>query len=239
MTYALIARCPRTGRFGIATASYSMAIGAHCDGAVRPNVGVTMTQGAPLPRNNRLAINALAQGFTPRLALSTLERNDEHFDCRQIAIVDREGVGIAHTGDRVRQIRGQRVGSGFVAIGEMLAGEQVLDAMVARFESASDLELDDRLLCALEAGRDAGGLEGNRGPLAERSVAVIVWHTQDYSEIDLRVDLQDGAIARLRAMYADYKPTAEYYEERARHPRNAIPAMEFADMLKKRQQGLA
>ena len=37
-------------------------------------------------------------------------------------------------------------------------------------------------------------------------------------------------------MYADYKPTAEYYEERARHPRNALPAMEFADMLKKKQK---
>jgi hypothetical protein len=37
-------------------------------------------------------------------------------------------------------------------------------------------------------------------------------------------------------MYADYKPTAEYYEERARHPRNALPAMEFADMLRKKQQ---
>ena len=65
---------------------------------------------------------------------------------------------------------------------------------------------------------------------------MIVWHEQDYSEIDLRVDLQDGAIAVLRAMYADYKPTAEYYEQRARHPRNALPAMEFADMLKTKQR---
>jgi uncharacterized Ntn-hydrolase superfamily protein len=38
MTYSVIARCPRSGRLGIATASYTMAIGAHCDGAVRPNV---------------------------------------------------------------------------------------------------------------------------------------------------------------------------------------------------------
>ena len=146
-------------------------------------------------------------------------------------------MGVAHTGSHVRPIRGQRIGSGFVAIGNMLASEKVLDAMVARFESNAQAEFDDRLLSALEAGRDAGGLKGSRGPLPERSVAVVVWHKQDYSEIDLRVDLQDGAIAALRAMYADYKPTAEYYEERARHPRNALPAMEFADMLKKKQQG--
>ena len=236
MTYTLIARCPRSGRLGIATASYTLAIGAYCDGAVRPNVGATLTQGAPLVRNNRLAINSLAMGATPRLALRALEHNDEHFDDRQVAILDREGAGVAHTGSRVRGIAAQRVGSGSVAIGCMLASENVLDAMISSFQSRPEADFDERLLCALEAGRDAGGLKGAQGALAERSVAVIVWHRQDYSELDLRVDFKDGALAALRAMYADYKPTAEYYEERARHPRNALPAMEFADMLKKKQQ---
>jgi uncharacterized Ntn-hydrolase superfamily protein len=236
MTYTLIARCPRSGRLGIATASHTLAIGAYCDGAVRPNVGATLTQGAPLVRNNRLAINSLAMGATPQLALSTLGDNDEHFDYRQVAIVDREGSAVAHTGSQVRGIAAQRVGRGSVAIGCMLATANVLDAMISGFESRPEVDFDERLLCALEAGRDSGGLKGAQGTLAERSVAVIVWHRQDYSELDLRVDFQEGAIVALRAMYADYKPTAEYYEERARHPRNALPAMEFADMLKKKQQ---
>jgi uncharacterized Ntn-hydrolase superfamily protein len=213
-----------------------MAIGAYCDGAVRPNVGVTITQDAPLLRNNRLAINLLAQGFSPQRALHLLAENDTHYDHRQSAIVDREGVAVAHTGTHLRQACGQRLGSGFVAIGSMLASEEVLDALVAGFESQSQADLEDRLLNALEAGRDAGGLKGSKGALPERSVALIVWGKHDYSDIDLRVDLQDGAIAALRRMYVDYKPTAEYYEERARHPRNAIPAMEFADMLKNRQK---
>ena len=239
MTYTVIARCPRTGRLGIATASYTMAIGAHCDGAARPGVGVTMTQSAPLARNNRLAINSLAHGYTPQLALSALQQNDAHYDYRQIAIVDREGAAAAHTGAHVRQVCGQRAGSGFVAIGSMLSSEKVLDALVAQFESDSRADLEDRLLSTLEAGRDAGGLKGGNGSLQERSVALIVWGSHDYSDIDLRVDLQAGAIAELRRLYVDYKPTAEYYEERARHPRNAIPAMEFADMLKKKQTQLS
>lgn len=239
MTYTVIARCPRTGRLGIGSASYTMAIGAYCDGAVRPNVGVTMTQGAPLARNNRLALNSLAQGCTPQFALSVLEQNDSHYAYRQIAIVDREGSAHAHTGAQVRPVCGQRVGAGYAALGSMLAADNVLDALVARFESDAQADLEDRLLQALEAGRDAGGLKGSYGPLPERSVALIVWGAHDYSDIDLRVDLQDGAIAQLRRMYADYKPTAEYYEERARHPRNAIPAMEFADMLKNKQGALS
>jgi uncharacterized Ntn-hydrolase superfamily protein len=238
MTYSVIGRCPTTGRLGIGVASYTMAIGAYTDGAVRSNVGATMTQGHPLPRNNRLALNLIAQGYTPALAMSELAQNDAHHDYRQIAIVDREGVGVAHTGSRLRGISGQRVGSGWVVIGNMLASEKVLDAVASGFEADSKADLEDRLLNALEAGRDAGGIKGTSGALAERSVAVVVWGKRDYSDIDLRVDMQDGAIAQLRRIWADYKPTAEYYEERARHPRNAIPAMEFADMLKK-QQGVA
>jgi len=236
MTYSVIARCPRTGRLGIATASYTMAIGAHCDGAVRPNVGVTITQGFPLPRNNRLAVNLLGQGYTPGQVLAELYANDGNYEFRQIAIIDREGAAVAHTGSSVRPVCAQRIGSGFVALGTMLMSEKVLDALVAAFESDKHLDLEDRLLTALEHGRDAGGSKASNGALKERSAALIVWSTRDYSDIDLRVDLKDDAIAELRRIYVDYKPTGAYYEERARHPRNAIPAMEFADMLKNKQK---
>ena len=237
MSYSIVARCPKSGRLGIGIASYTMWVGAYCDGAVRANVGATITQDAPLLRNNRLAINMLADGATPSLALAALRNNDPHTDYRQIAIVDCEGAVAAHTGLKVTNAKGQRVGSGYAVLGAGLASEKVLDAMVAKFESNGDLEFDERLLTVLEAGRDAGGLKkGTNWMLRERSVAVIVWHEHEYNELDLRVDLNEkGAIAALRAMYADYKPTAQYYEERARHPRNALPAMEFADMLKKKQ----
>lgn len=236
MTYSVIARCERTGRFGIGVASYSLAIGAYCDSALRPNVGVTITQGHPLPRNNRLAMNLLAQGCTPAQTMAALQANDPHHEDRQIALVDREGAALARTGSRVRAFAAHRTGSGFVACGTTIAGEKVLDALAAAFEAEATADLEDRLLVALEAGRDAGGLTGSAGALPERSVAVIVWGRRDYSDFDLRLDMQEGAIAQLRRIYVDYKPTADYYEERARHPRNAVPAMEFADMLKNRQK---
>ena len=59
MSYSIVGICGRSGRLGIGIASYTMAVGAYCDGAVRPNVGATITQDIPLQRNNRLAINAL------------------------------------------------------------------------------------------------------------------------------------------------------------------------------------
>src|SRR3954467_350587 len=106
MTFSIIARCPRSGQFGIGIASYSMAIGRYCDGAVRANTGVALTLGHPLPRNNYLAINLLAQGRTAAQAMSELIANDSANAYRQIAIVDRENTAVVHTGASVRKWTG-------------------------------------------------------------------------------------------------------------------------------------
>lgn len=233
MTYSILARCPRTGRFGLATASYSIIIGMHCDGAVRPNVGATITQAAPNWRNNRLAMNLLAQGFAPKRAVAELIANDPGAAYRQIGILDREGEAIVHTGAKIAARTASRTGDGWAVLGAGVAGQPVVDAIAASFEAAPDVELEDRLLAALEAGRDAGGIAGSRDPLPERSVALIVFGKRDFSDIDLRVDMHDGAIAELRRLYTEFKPHAAYYLQRALSPRNAVPSMEFADMLKK------
>lgn len=235
MSYSIIARCPRTGQFGIGIASYSIAIGMLCDGAARANTGVTLTLGSPHPRNNYLAINLLAQGRAAGQVLTELIANDPDNEYRQIALVDRENRAVAHTGASVRKWAGHRIGAGYVAFGDMLAGQRVIDAVAAGFEAAPDAGLDEQLLAALEAGRDAGGMAGGKGRLPERSAAMIVWGNRTYNEVDLRVDMHDHAVDDLRRIYVDYKPSIAYYEERARSPRNAIPAMEFADMLKKQQ----
>ena len=235
MSYSIIARCPRTGQFGIGIASYSIAIGMLCDGAARANTGVTLTLGSPHPRNNYLAINLLAQGRAAGQVLTELIANDPDNEYRQIALVDRENSAVAHTGASVRKWAGHRIGAGYVAFGDMLAGQRVIDAVAAGFEAAPDAGLDEQLLAALEAGRDAGGMAGGKGRLPERSAAMIVWGNRTYNEVDLRVDMHDHAVDDLRRIYVDYKPSIAYYEERARSPRNAIPAMEFADMLKKQQ----
>jgi uncharacterized Ntn-hydrolase superfamily protein len=232
MSYSLIARCPNTGQFGIAAASYSIAIGMYCDGAVRANTGVTLTMGCQQPRNNYLAISLLAQGRSAGQALTELVANDPDSAYRQIAIVDRESTAVAHTGANLRQWAGHHIGKGYVAFGDALAGAAVVDAIAAGFEAAAGAGLDEQLLAALEAGRNASG----KDQLPVRSAAMVVWANRTYNEVDLRVDLHERAIEELRRIYVDYKPSIAYYEERARSPRNAIPAMEFADMLKKQQQ---
>lgn len=235
MTYSIIARCPHTGRLGLGIASYTMAIGQYTDAAVRPNTGATLTQGNANPRNNRLAMNLLAQGFSASAGLKELLANDSTHAYRQIGVLDREGNAAVHTGAQLPGWAGHMQGEGRVVLGCQIAGAAVLDAMAKRFMAEPETDLDTRLLAALEGGRDAGGIKGAAGRLPERSVALVVWGQRDYSDLDLRVDLHDSdAIGRLRAIYEEFKPYAVYYDERARNPRNAIPQFEFADILNKK-----
>lgn len=204
-----------------------MAIGAYCDGAIRSNTGVTLTQGYPNPRNNYLAINLLALGHTASQALATLVANDRHSAYRQIAVVDRDDGAVVHSGDKLRPWAGHRVAKGYVAFGDGLAGPQVLEAMAARFEATASADLDERLLVALEAA----------GATGLHSAAIVVWGSRIHNELDLRSDWHDDPIAELRRIYGDYKPTIAYYDERARNPRNAITGVAFAEKLKQQQAG--
>jgi len=211
---------------GLATAGELISVGLHCSGAVRSGIGATLTQGSPFPRNNALTLNLLAQGFAPAQVLGQLRENDPDFQSRQVAIVDREGRTVSHTGARTTGWAGHRQGAGYVAMGDQLSGDSALAPLAELFESSAGLELEERLLKALE---------GVREPQRLRSVALIVFGNQDYSDTDLRVDLHDEPIAALRRLYDEYQPFAAYYLERARNPRNALPQREFADMLNARR----
>jgi uncharacterized Ntn-hydrolase superfamily protein len=164
--------------------------------------------------------------------LSQLIGNDLNSDYRQIGVMDREGNAAAYTGAMTRPWCGQLVGKDYVAMGDMLVGQEVLDAIVEGYAADPAASLEERLLAALEAGRDAGGqVGGNGGRLPERSAAVIVAGIFDYSDWDLRVDAHDNAVEELRRVHEEFMLYAAYYNERAKSPRNAKTQMEFADMV--------
>jgi len=238
MTYSIVARCPKSGRFGVAVASYSICVGLYCDGAVRSRIGASFTQGFFRHANNRLAMNLVEQGHTAKSAMNELLANDSHPDYRHIAMVDREGVALVHAGDRLDSGSSFHVvGEGYAVLGDGVAGIDVVNAMSAAFLATEGGELEERFFAVLEKGRDAGGIKGKNGTLPARSVAVVVFGNRDFSDLDLRVDMHGEAVAELQRLYTEYKPHEAYYLQRALSPRNAIPSMEFADMLKRGEVG--
>ncbi|MBM3648891.1 MAG: DUF1028 domain-containing protein [Alphaproteobacteria bacterium] len=238
MTFTLLARCPKSGQIGIGIATYSICVGLYCNG-LRGNVGATMSQAFVNQGNNALALRLLEQGLAPARVLDELIANDPDSAYRQIAVIDRRGEAVAVSGAKTRGWSGHRIGAGYVAMGNVLAGPKVVEAMAEAYEAAADLAFERRLLAAIEAGRDAGGQAGNEGPLAERSAAVVVCGHHDHAELDLRVDLHDKAVDALRSAFEEYEPYRDYYRERGRNPRQAIPQYQFAENLRRRRREAA
>lgn len=195
-TFSLTARCPRTGRFGIAVATRVPAVGAAVP-HLRAGVGAIATQARTNPYIGIDGLDLLAQGGTAAEVAAAIRAWDPDLEERQFAIVDRTGRVVAHTGAATHAHAGHRLGDGFVAAGNLLAGPGVLDAMVAAFEADPDGDLPLRLLAALEAGQAAGG--DRRG---KQSAALKVVDREDYPAVDLRVDEHADPIAELRRVHA-------------------------------------
>ena len=128
MTFTLVARCPKSGQLGIGIATYSICVGLYCNG-LRPNVGATMSQAFVNQGNNTLALRLLEQGFSPARVLDELKANDPDFAYRQIAVIDRDGRPAAYTGPKTRGWAGHKIGDGYVSMGNVLAGPEVVEAI--------------------------------------------------------------------------------------------------------------
>jgi uncharacterized Ntn-hydrolase superfamily protein len=230
MTYSIIARCPGTGRFGVASTTFSMACGRRHE-SIRPNVGVSKSQAFYLRHVDPLALNMLAQGYTPSHIVRTLAADDPDFEYRQFGIIDRENNVVAHTGAGCGKWAGHTVGPYYAAYGNGLAGPQTVAGIVAGFLEEPDAPLEQRLMLALEGGRDAGGQMSKGIPRPERSAWLRVVDRADYPQIDVRVDLHDKTVAELRRVLEEFKRYRDYYSARCDHPRDAIAEEDFAAAL--------
>ena len=132
MTYSIIARCPQTGRFGVATTTFSLACGRRNE-SLRANVGVSKSQAFYLRRVDPFALNMLAMGHRPAQIAKMLENDDPDFDYRQFGIIDRESNVYAHTGPKIGQWAGHQVGAYYAAYGNGLKGPETVAGIVAGF----------------------------------------------------------------------------------------------------------
>src|SRR3546814_8326462 len=128
---------------------------------------------------------------------------------RQLAVIDDDGFAAARTGTHNRDWAGHHVRDNFIALGNVLVGEDVLDAIERGFDAAPEAPLEDRLMQAVEAGRDAGGQHGGKN-----SAALLVYADKPFPRVDLRVDVHDEPVGELRRGYDVFRPAIDYYSLR-------------------------
>jgi uncharacterized Ntn-hydrolase superfamily protein len=216
VTFSLIGRCVRTGRFGAVVTSSSPAVASRCIWA-RRGVGVAATQNVTDPTLGNKLLDQLATGATAQQAMDTVVASAPYAEYRQLTVLGPAGCGTTYSGPNTLGANTVAVGVDAVAAGNLLSSDKVPQRMVEAFEADPERELGDRLLAALRAGEEAGGEEG---PI--HSCGLLIVADADWPLTDLRVDWDDeDPIARLDAAWAVWKPQAEDYTLRARRPDQA------------------
>jgi uncharacterized Ntn-hydrolase superfamily protein len=216
MTFSIAGRCARTGAFGVAITTSSIAVGARCPHA-RTGVGAVATQNVTDPKLGPLLLDYMEDGLNAREAITAVTRNRKHIEYRQLTAVDQYGNSASYSGTEILGINGVSEKRDCVAAGNLLKSESLPEAMTQSFRMNDSLHLAERLLLALEAGLAAGG---EAGPI--HSAALLVHHDQPFPLVSLRVDWDDdNPVAKLRALWTAYEPQMLAYQQRAIDPTQA------------------
>jgi uncharacterized Ntn-hydrolase superfamily protein len=193
MTWSIIAR-DASGAFGVAIATRFFAVGALCPHA-QSGVGALSTQALVNPHYGAQALELLGKGLTAPEVVQRLIAPDEGREHRQLHVIDTAGRIAQHTGGECVGWAGAVAGDGFSVAGNMLANEQVIQQTARAFHE-SRKPFAERLISALRAGEAVGG--DKRG---KQSAALLICSTEDYPELNLRVDDHADPLAELVRLY--------------------------------------
>ena len=194
MTWSIIARDAASGAFGVAIATRFFAAGALCPHA-QSGVGALSTQALVNPHYGSQGLELLRAGVPAPEVVKRLTAPDEGREQRQLHVIDAKGRIGQHTGAQCIDWCGAVAGDGYSVAGNMLANERVIRETARAYE-ASRRPFAERLIIALEAGEAAGG--DKRG---KQSAALLIYSSEQYPELDLRVDDHAEPLTELKRLY--------------------------------------
>jgi uncharacterized Ntn-hydrolase superfamily protein len=238
MTWSIVAHDPASGAFAVAVATRAFAVGASCP-FVRAGVGAVSTQSMTNRYLGPAILDGLARGLDPAAAIEGALAGDAGSGMRQVHAVDRYGRTAAWTGQNCVEWcgsvagdppgapagsspAGQIKGGGVSVAGNMLAGEAVVAATLTTFQAGAPdggtaIPLPERLMRAMLAGQAAGGDRRGRQSAAMRLIT-----TEDFPDLDLRVDDHPDPLAELERLLGLWREQSE--PRLAAAPRRSNPA---------------
>ena len=196
MTWSIIAKDNATGQIGIAVATKFFAVGARVP-HIAPEIGGIATQALVNPYYGIDGLRLLREGRDPNDIIETLIASDAGHASRQFHVMDANGRIAAYTGKDCVDWCGHLEGDGFSIAGNMLASGRVLDDTAAAYRASADLPFARRLIAAMRAGEQAGGDKRGR-----QSAALLIYGTEEWSDLDLRVDDHTDPLSELARLEA-------------------------------------
>lgn len=205
MTFSIIGRCERTGAFGAAITTSDLAVGSRCV-RLSHGRGAMLSQHRTDSRLGDLGLSLLEAGERADNVVFEVCASTADIEWRQIGALDANGKAAVYHGRRMYSIYTHTIGRNCLALGNILDNDQVTARMAEAFLRNPELHLAERLMRALEAGRDAGGEVLD----ASRSAALRVSGDHGIDAYDLRVDISEtDAVADLRILFEAYSDREE------------------------------
>lgn len=180
---------------GAAVATRFLAAAGLCLN-VAAGVGALSTQATINPTYGPRGLQLMREGRTAAQAVEDLVAADRGREHRQVHAVDAAGRVAAHTGTACLHWSGHRTGQGVSVAGNLLAGPDVVQATLDRYAAEVNLPFAERLITAMQAGQRAGG--DGRG---QQSAGILIFGTEAYPDLSLRVDDHPAPLAELRRLY--------------------------------------
>ena len=215
MTFSLVARCAKTGMFGIAISSSSPAVAARCSFA-RAKVGAVASQNVTDPTLGPLTLDLMQNGLSAEQAIQNIQSIGKFIEYRQVLAIDKTGMTSIHSGPNSLGIWTQAEGKNVAAGGNLLSNESIPQSIVDAFIS-SDGHIGDRLIEAMRSGLTAGG---EAGPVHSAGIKIVDKMTWPIA--DLRCDWTTNCpVEEVAKAWDVYKPQLDAYVQRAIDPREA------------------
>ena len=205
-TFSIVAFDPETDALGVAVQSKFLAVGAIVPWA-RAGVGAVATQAMANFNYGPRGLDLMSRGKTAEETVEALISSDDEREHRQLGVVDARGRAATFTGSECFEWAGGVAGEHYAAQGNILVGQETVEAMAETFEATTG-DLAGRLLAALDNGQAAGG--DSRG---RQSAALLVvkegggYGGNNDRLLDLRVDDHPEPIReliRIRALHTLY-----------------------------------
>lgn len=199
-------------------ASKFPAVGAVVPWA-RAGAGAVATQSYANTTYGPQGLDLMAAGRSAAEALGSLTDADSEREKRQAGLVDSKGASASFTGEGCHEWAGGLSGEGFAVQGNILTGQEVVQAMVESFRSSED-QFPERLLNSLLAGDRAGGDRRGR----QSAALLVVKEAGGYAGlndrwIDYRVDDHVDPVPRLAELLELHRL---YFEQSSPEDRLAI-----------------